>query len=96
MSKLKVIAVIALVAMVFVALPGCGKKLTKANFDKIENGMTFDKVKGILGKPDDTKEGSVGLGDLTGSGKICTWKADDKTITVTFDGDDKVVAKAGF
>jgi outer membrane protein assembly factor BamE (lipoprotein component of BamABCDE complex) len=96
MSKLKVIAVIALAAMVFVALPGCAKKVTKANYDKIEMGMTLDKVEGFLGKADECKEGEVSVGDLTGGGKVCTWKADEKTVTVTFDADGKVVAKAGF
>ena len=91
MSKLKIVAVIALVAMVFVALPGCGSKVTKKNMEKIEAGMTFDEVKGILGKPAKTEEGSVSLGDLTGEGKVCTWASDDKKIIVTFDKDDKVV-----
>jgi len=97
MSNYRKVAVLFLAVAFLLTLPGCAGKPTKANFEKIENGMSFAKVKSILGAPDETKEGSGGLLDVTAGGKICTWKtADDETLTVTFDKDDKVVAKAGF
>ena len=92
MSKLRVITVIALVAMVFVVVPGCGKKVTKANFEKVEEGMTFDEVKDILGEPTDTEDLSTEVeGVATVTGKVCTWVSGDEKISVTFDEDDKVV-----
>ena len=92
MSKLRIVTVIALVAMVFVALPGCGKKVTEDNLKKIEAGMTFDEVKGILGKPTDTEDLSTEVeGVATVTGKVCTWVSGDEKIIVTFDEDDKVV-----
>ena len=90
MSKLKIVTVIALVAMVFVALPGCGSKVTKKNMEKIEAGMTFDDVKGILGKPTKTEDVSTEVMGETVGGKVCTWVSGDKKIIVTFDEDDKV------
>lgn len=54
---------------------GCDSKITEENFKKIENGMTMEQVKTILGEPSNSN--SLGVGGLI-SGTSATWK-DDKT-----------------
>ena len=53
---------LALVLLLCLAVPACKSKVTKANFDKIKEGMTLAEVEKILGKG--TKEG--GDGRVTG------------------------------
>ena len=70
-------------------LAACGGGVDQSSYDKIENGMTLDEVKGILGEP---TEGG-GAGALGVSGGSYTWKDGDKTINLTF-VNDKVTLKA--
>jgi hypothetical protein len=67
----------------------CGSKLTEANFDKIEDGMTRKEVVDILGEPTDS--GSVGFGGL--SGGMAKWEDDDGTVITIQFVNGKVVAK---
>ncbi len=88
----KLIAV-AVLGLVFAAVSGCGSKVSKSNYDKIETGMTLSQVEGILGKGTE-KAGLAGaIGKVAGSAKVMTWGDEKKSITVTF-ANDKVVAKA--
>ncbi len=83
---------IALLGLMLVVVCGC-TKITRSNYDKIENGMTLSQVEKILGSG--TEKAGVGgaIGNLAGSGKVMTWGDEKKSITVTF-VNDKVIAKA--
>lgn len=83
----KLLTCVVLVAFMAVVTTGCSK-VTKANYDKVETGMSKAEVEKILGKGTEDKSG--GIGDLTGT--VVTWKKGDTTITVTF-ANDKVVTK---
>jgi hypothetical protein len=72
---------------------GCGSPVTKANYDKVNTGMTLKEVQGILGSG--TEQGSSGI-DVPGmsmTGKAMVWQEGTKIITVQFIN-DKVVSKA--
>jgi len=79
---------LAVVAVLAVWLAGCGTRITKENFDKIQTGMTQAEVQAILGEP--TESSSVDLALF--SGTTSTWRAGDTTIAVQF-VNGKVVAK---
>jgi hypothetical protein len=54
--------------LVGMMLVGCGSKVSKSNYDKIENGMTMEEVEGILGSGEEASAGvSVGGLDVTGA-----------------------------
>jgi hypothetical protein len=80
--------------------PGCGSKVNQKNYQKIESGMkssegmTQVQVEAILGKGTEEKGAAGAIGNLTGSAKIVTWKADGKTITVTFVNDKATTASS--
>jgi len=67
-----------LLFLLFIILTGCGN-LSKANYDKLKVGMTYDEVVAILGKPDDCSEALFA--------RNCTWGNESKHITVSFIGD---------
>src|ERR1700687_2778124 len=85
------------------ALTGCGnKKVTKDNFDKIKNDMTLEEVQDILGEGTRQGDGSnmgaqVGIDVTGGAGPPSTtdyvWENKDKSITVTFNKQNKVTGK---
>lgn len=82
-----------LVAALMCALVvGCGSKVSKGNYDKINNGMTVAEVEGLMGKGAEEAGGAGAIGSLTGSAKIMSWMDGDKKITVTF-VNDKVTLK---
>lgn len=91
MKTHQVIAMLLLVSFAMMTVVGCSK-VSKGNYDKIENDMTLDEVESILGKG--TEKAGIGgaIGDITGSGKVLMWEEGEKTITVTF-ANDKVVGK---
>ncbi len=91
MHKCRKIIGVALLALLFVGISGCGK-VTKSNYDKIENGMTVSQVEKILGKGTEKVDVGGAIGKLSGSAKLLTWGDEKKSITVTF-ANDKVVAK---
>jgi hypothetical protein len=92
MSKSRIVLGLLLIGLVVPVLAGCSK-VNKENYDKIETGMTFKDVEGILGEG--TEKAGIGgaIGEIAGSGKVVTWGDEKKSITVTF-ANDKVVAKA--
>jgi hypothetical protein len=84
-------------------LTGCGRKLTKANFDKVQNGMSLSDVQQLLGKGEkEAGDGSNVAGQfgiaLEGGGggsknvETYVWESGDKKITVYF-RDGKVTSK---
>jgi len=75
------IVAIALVSMLAVTiLAGCGSKVTKENFDKIQVGQSVEEVKGILGEPTNSSSaGAMGV-----SGEVHEWVDGEKKIVVTF------------
>jgi len=51
---------------VLTGLSSCGPKLSKANLDKIELGMSAQQVKQLIGQPDDIhQETTLGLKGTT-------------------------------
>lgn len=90
---------ILLVLLFCLALAGCKSKVTKANYDKITDGMTLKEVEAILGEGSLQGDGSgtaaqfgVHLAPAGGRGKTYVWESGDKSITVIF-VDDKVKFK---
>lgn len=86
------------VALVVLTQAGCGSSVTKANYDKIKEGMTQKEVEAILGpgKVQGSSSASLplavpGIGD-TFSASGVTWQEGSKTIVVSF-ANDKVVGK---
>jgi hypothetical protein len=90
--KTRVVLCSLLVVALMMGPMGCGSKVSKDNFDKVQNGMTLKEVEGILGKGEAQAAGAGALGGLTGSGQVYKWVDGEKSITVTF-ANDKVVAK---
>ena len=97
-STLRRLGRAAVVLALCLVIPACGnRKVTKANFDKITNGMTLQEVEGILGKgtKDEGGDASVipakvgvaldGIGaDQRVKSRVETyvWQKGDKTIKV--------------
>jgi len=78
---IKSLVIALLVVPAALVLVACGSKITKANYDKIETGVTtYAKAKDILGKPTTDSTVEV-LGIKSG---IAIWKDGNKSITLTF------------
>jgi hypothetical protein len=60
-------------------LLGCSR-ITQANFDKIQPGMSMTEVIHFLGEP--TSSDSINIGGL--SGTAATWKDKNSIITIQF------------
>ncbi len=58
---------------------GCSR-LTQENFNKVETGMTYEQVVGILGEPTDNK--SVGAGPVSASS--VSWESDSARVNIKF------------
>jgi len=94
---------LAVLLALCLAVAGCGKsKITKENFDKIDNGMSLHEVEAILGEGSSqggdgaVVAAQVGV-DVTGGAPPPStvdylWEKGKKSITVTF-RQGKVVAK---
>lgn len=82
--------------VVALLISGClGSKINEENYKKVQEGMTMEQVKVILGDPSDAKADSISLpmvGSL--SGTLATWKSSDGKVTIelTFIN-DKVTLK---
>ncbi|MGB2823697.1 MAG: hypothetical protein WBF17_22135 [Phycisphaerae bacterium] len=89
----RVFACLLLVGMAATMLAGCGgSKVSKGNFDKVQNGMTQAEVEKVLGEGTEEAGGGGAIGGIVASGKILSWTDGEKKITVTF-ANGKVVAK---
>ncbi len=88
-------------------LSGCSGKVNKANYDKVNTGMTVSEVEGILGKGEEQASTGVGIPGIAGeipgvgniaipgggmSAKVVKWQDGNRIITITFVG-DKVMTK---
>ena len=98
-SLARVIACVGLLMMA-VLLAACDNKVTQANFDQIQNGMSLSQVEKLLGKgTDDTPSAGYGvsgggvMSSTAAPEKVYVWKTPDLTITVNFK-DGKVVQKS--
>jgi hypothetical protein len=100
-ARLRILSLLAFCLIV----AGCGKdKITKGNFDKINNDMTLKEVEAILGEG--TSQGGDGANvaaqfgvDVSGGVQASApstvdyvWEKGSKSITVTFKG-GKVINK---
>jgi hypothetical protein len=96
------LAAVSLVLALTLLLSGCAGKVTKANFDKITNGMSLSEVEAILGKGErNDGDGSnvaaqVGV-DVGAPAKprgftSYIWQSGDKSIEVQLTN-DKVTGK---
>jgi ABC-type uncharacterized transport system auxiliary subunit len=75
-NLVKLAIAVALSAFLF----GCLSKINQENYAKIENGMTMEQVKDILGEPTDSQ--TAGIGSLSGTSAV--WKSDSVTINIKF------------
>lgn len=84
-------------------ISGCGKnKLTQANYDKVQPGMTLSQVQQMFGSGDKEDAGggynmgATGLSGSTGRGgdEVYVWRSGDSEVKVTV-RDGKVVDKVG-
>jgi len=81
--------VAVLTIFVCVSLVSCsGSKISQANFEKIQTGMTLAQVQAILGEP--TESASLDVAGFSGTGS--KWQAGEVTITIQF-VNGKVIAK---
>ena len=81
----------AISGAILLSLIACSGNLTRANFDKVSNGMTVEEVKKLLGEPTSVETLSVPvLGTVTRYG----YKTDKGEASVIF-RDNQVQSKAG-
>lgn len=92
------LAAITLSVCMCLCLAACEQKITQANFDKINTGMTRSQVENLLGPGEDQTASGVGISyggvaqSKTASESTFVWKGKSITITVVFK-DGKVVQK---
>lgn len=65
-------------------LGGCGNRVDRAHFERIETGMSQEEVVAILGEPDTID--SVSIGRVSGS--TAQWRGGGRVITVVFANDE--------
>jgi len=65
-----------------------GKRITKANVDEVEEGMSKKQVESILGRPSSSPSEDLGIMKKT----TYVYRQGDDTVTVVFK-DDKVADK---
>jgi len=58
-------------------------KVTKANYDRLKVGMTYDEVVKILGKPGSCDEAMIA--------RSCRWGNERRSITVNFIGSQVIL-----
>ena len=79
---------------------GCGSRVNKSNYDKINTGMSVSEVEGILGKGEEQASTGINIpavnvdipggakidipGSAAMSAKIVKWQDGNKMITITF------------
>jgi PBP1b-binding outer membrane lipoprotein LpoB len=71
-----------IIAALILLLNGCSK-ITKENYDKIENGMPYEEVVKLLGEPEGCAE-TLGISN-------CEWKNKDARIMITFIGNKATI-----
>jgi len=78
--------------VVTIMLSGCGERVTKENYDKIQTGMSLAQVEEILGKGAAKGSGGANIGALSVSGGSYEWQSNGKTISIVV-LNDKVMTK---
>jgi outer membrane protein assembly factor BamE (lipoprotein component of BamABCDE complex) len=87
--RLSHLLAVALGVVICLSLASCSSlKISQANFEKIQTGMSLAQVTAILGEP--TESSSVDVAVF--SGTVSKWRAGGITITIQF-VNGKVVAK---
>lgn len=88
----RILAVSLMLSAAGFALTGCSdSRLTLANYDRIEDGMSLRQVETILGKGD-KKGGGLSIGSLNASAYEVVWDAHERFIAITL-VNDEVIAK---
>lgn len=101
LMKLQGLVRVALVVVVCLMIPACGNsKLSKANLDKIQDGMSLTEVEDILGKGNKKVVDGINftLVPVPGKGSLSvattyTWESGEKKITIDFVGEPLKVAR---
>ena len=65
------------------ASPAGSSKLTRANFEQIQNGMTEGQVTAIFGPPQGSASNTTTMEGNTVRSKTLTWRQSNPKITVT-------------
>ena len=83
--RLAAVSRAALVAIaVVLMLAGCGPKVSRANFDKINEGMKEDQVQAILGIASESRSSAVKVEETVFTSTESKWRNDKGTIVVLF------------
>ena len=89
-KRTKKIAILSIVIAVMLLLSGCSLfRITKANYDKIETGMSFEEVVDILGTGYEASSDS-------NYGSCYSWTGLTGSITVTFSSGGYVTTKSQY
>ncbi len=95
MSARRSLAALTLV----LAFAACESRITRENFEKVTDGMSYAQVRAILGSGEDQTATGTGIttyglatGEARSNRKVYVWKDGHRTITVVFDN-GKVVEK---
>jgi hypothetical protein len=75
-----------ILTVLFVLLLASCSKLTIENYDRLQAGMSYEEVKGILGAPGQCSE-VLGV-------KACTWGNEKRNIKVNFVGNQVLLFSA--
>jgi hypothetical protein len=102
------LAVLAVVAARPILLPPTNPRITEANFERIERGMTLANVEALLGPPGDYRTGPTQPSPRILSGRSWGpwwtyegvsqqhWEGDGARITVWLDPDGRVLESLAF
>lgn len=88
---LKAVKLSAISTLILVSLIACSGSLTRANFDKVTDGMAVEEVKKLLGEPTSVETVSV---PLLGNVTRYIYKTDKGEASVIF-RNNQVQSKAG-
>lgn len=89
----RAVAASCLAFLLLACAAGCGSKISEANYDKINTGMTVGEVEDLLGMGEIEESGSLNQPGYNLSAKVMIWRSGSKWIRVTFE-DDKVATKS--
>jgi hypothetical protein len=78
--KKRGVIILAVSFLFWFVMSACGSKVNQDNFNKIQVGMTFEEVTGILGPS--TESSSVQIGGL--SGTSAKWASKEGAIQIQF------------
>lgn len=67
-----------------VVLAACGPNVSRANYDKIQEGMKEEQVKKILGIPSESRSQAMKVEDTVFTSTQTKWRNDKGTIVVLF------------